>query len=149
MEKYSPKKPPWHHAEALAQLALLATIAGSPMQSFAASQGDWGTSSSATVKITLRILPPTHGQALNLSGDERDLKGHTVVQAYCAASLSSFAQTSKLFTASLPSNHSNARDPDLDHLLRASCPGDSAPIRSSQTRPGSDSDQLTVLVSPV
>lgn len=139
-------------SKAIAQLALLIAIGSLSSHSFAASQGEWGRSSTATAKITLRILPRDHGSSVAevnyLDTKQQDAaQGHTAFQAYCGAS-SSFNRPSGLFTASVvqPRQELNA---DLDSLLRTSCPESSAAIRPSAPRVSADGDQLTVLISPV
>lgn len=133
----------WHYRKCLAGLGLVLAFAGLSLPAVAASQGEWGKSSTATARITLRILPRDDQPIDRLS---KATLGHKALEAYCA-SPSAFNQTAKLFTASLP-HHPPQGSGDLDQLLRASCEGGSAPVRSSAAT-SADDDQLTVLISPV
>lgn len=133
----------WNYRKWLAQLALGLAFTGLSLPTFAASQGDWGKSSTATARITLRILPSDDQPIDRLS---KATLGHKALEAYCATP-AAFNQTAKLFTASLARDHSQGLG-DLDGLLRTRCEGGSSTIRSSAAS-GVDSDQLTVLISPV
>lgn len=131
------------------QLATLFSILALSAQSFAATQGDWGSSSTASAKITLRILPRDHGGPDSPTKALADAKGHNALQAYCGSS-SPFNQPAKLFTAKLLQEEEGQQDAmDLDRALRGSCEGNYPAIGSAQPRTNPDSDQLVVVISPI
>lgn len=105
---------------------------------FAATQGDYGPSSSATLKITLRILPDGAAQR---SADS----GHLALQDFCG-STTGFDRVGGLFTASLADQQVRYGLP-TDDFLRAKCQGEALPRLAAGT--SSPADQLTVVIAPI
>jgi hypothetical protein len=123
---------------ALSSLAfvLVATLTGG--QVIAATQGSWGSSSSATTRITLTI-PPRAGDYAPAT------VGHEALNRFCAASLA-FADANQGFTVSTAQPMTSAH---VDGLLRASCDQRSADLEGLPLTKEFTDDQLTVLISPV
>jgi hypothetical protein len=133
----------YHRSISLATgLMLLAgTFAGAPV--IAATQGSWGTTSTATVNITLRILPEGRDSEAALSPAAA---GRDVLHRFCASS-SAFEDSSQFFTASV------MREPrgpaEVDELLRASCDGRSPAGAATNAASNFDQDQFTLLIAPI
>lgn len=121
----------------LSLLALAGILAGN--EAVAATQGSWGTTSTATAKITLHILPDAHASAPAPTAAGRD-----VLRRFCASS-SAFQSSSPFFTASALRTSRGAAE--VDELLRVSCQGSSSVAASVAKSP--DRDQLTLLIAPI
>lgn len=137
-------------ARLLAGVLLIVGFVSLAANSVAAARGEWGRTSTATAKITLRILPDNYGQSVrsvNYLATEPDvLEGYSTLQAYCEASVS-FNRAAGLFSANLVTVDSKASERDLDSWLRASCKGhDPAHYRALTAAQG---HQQTILISPI
>ncbi|MCW8194022.1 hypothetical protein F6455_04395 [Proteobacteria bacterium 005FR1] len=115
---------------------LAATLAGG--RAMAATQGSWGTSSTATARITLTI-PPRAGDSAPATA------GHEALNRFCAASLA-FREANQSFTASAAQEVASAH---VDGLLRASCEQRSAELENLPHSEELKENQLTVLIAPV
>jgi hypothetical protein len=133
-------------ATATILLSGMATGLAMSGQAAAASQGSWGPTSTATAKITLRILPKEG------PGSSRSTSvGHDALRSFCASS-AGFRDSSHLFTASASNTlvaSSTMASTHVDGALRATC-GEPGIARVSMASGAElSSEQLTVFIAPI
>lgn len=130
------------HAKTMVAGLLLVVMNFWVNQALASSQGSWGTSSSATARITVTILPRPQ------DGAGAPTEARTALRAHCGGS-ASLNGSGSLFRASLLDNSRGRPPADVERLLRSNCQGAARLPATRDFRDGSGNDQVTVLIAPI